>query len=123
MRIILTLFIICFLPSCVNSKNEEFLGVIEYTAKAKDVSSLCYSYTFTQLDKGKVFGVVVSYNEYNVFKELLGKKVKISGYFVEKERKFFSSEQEQIPLNFNGEPLDVDCKFFNVKSIKVLREK
>jgi len=108
------------LVACNNGDKKSFTGVLEYTAQAKDISSLCYSYSFKRLNTGEVFGVSVGETKSETLDKLLGKPVTITGQFNNPYRRQFS-DIEQRPTNFDGTLKDIECSFFVMQSIGLIK--
>ena len=109
-----------FLVGCKEAKAPSFTGTIEWTARAKDVPTLCYSYTFTRSDNGERLGIRLQNNSDHIFLEKFpDKTVEIEGSFVTKERKF--NAMEQRPLNVNGQPRQITCQYFSVSKINIAK--
>lgn len=106
-------FLILVFPimSRADIAKEAYDGIIEFSAKAKDVPSLCYSYRFRALDDKAVFGIK-AVNE-DVLRENLGKKVSIKGSFKTYKREFSGFEQRPIGM-------DVVCDYFEIETVKII---
>ncbi|MFP4097990.1 MAG: hypothetical protein ACLFP8_02560 [Alphaproteobacteria bacterium] len=105
--------------TAVNAKAEELKkielsGIIKYTARAKDVRSLCYSYVLENPETGKAQGIVA---EMESFQSFLGEPVLVTGMFIERKREF--DQYEQRPVS-QGD--DILCKVFYVENIKQIKE-
>jgi hypothetical protein len=119
----LAFLMIFILVGCTENETQKFTGTIEWTAKAKDMSSLCYSYTFIRSEDRQMIGVQFKNSRLErVFSEKFsGKAVEIEGYFVTKEREF--SGIKQRPLNINGQPEPIICHYFSVSEVYLAKQK
>ena len=114
------LLCMAMLVACNDGDKKSFMGVLEYTAQAKDISSLCYSYSFKRSGTSEVFGVNVGETKSEVLDRLLGKPVTITGKFNSPYRRQFN-DIEQRPINFDGMPKDIECSFFIIQSISLIK--
>ncbi len=102
------------LIGCTEAGTQHFTGMIEWTAQAKDVPSLCYSYTFTRSDNGQKFGLRFQNMPEHTPGYFSGKTFEVTGHFVTEERKF--NAMEQRPIDINGDPEPVTCHYFTVSN-------
>lgn len=109
---ILLILSLCFLIGCNSERVDTYTGTITHTAKAKDIASLCYSYSFTAEKTGKTFGIVAGKDRIR-FDDAKGKTVTISGRFVSKPREKFDP-MEQMPMSIDGKPMLIQCEYFRV---------
>jgi len=113
---ILLILSLCFLIGCNSERVDTHTGTITHTAKAKDIASLCYSYSFTAEKTGKTFGIVAGKDTIS-FDDVQGKTVTISGRLISKPRAK-SNPMEQTPVSIDGKPMLIQCEYFQVSKIK-----
>jgi len=107
---------LCFLIGCNSERVDTHTGTIAHTAKAKDIASLCYSYTFTAEKTGKSFGIVAGKDTIS-FDDVLDKPVTISGRLISKPRAK-PNPMEQMPVTPDGRPMLIQCEYFQVDVLK-----